>query len=108
VYVVPRVDFALYKGRSKAAMKNSVLAITVSAAKCLCVCVCLNSPGRLGAAGQLHCQHIIQQTFKRHFRTYINFYTLDFTIIKHIQDKYKRLLSTLFESIKLLESHVHY
>jgi hypothetical protein len=39
VYVVPRVDFALYKGRSKAAMKNSVLAITVSAAKCLCVCV---------------------------------------------------------------------
>jgi hypothetical protein len=41
VYVVPRVDFALYKGRSKAAMKNSVLAITVSAAKCLCVCVCV-------------------------------------------------------------------
>jgi hypothetical protein len=108
VYVVPRVDFALYKGKQSSNEKFSSCHHSFSSQVLVCVCVRLNSPGRLGAAGQLHCQHIIQQTFKCHFRTYINFYTLDFTIIKHIQDKYKRLLSTLFESIKLLESHVHY
>jgi hypothetical protein len=70
VYVVPRVDFALYKGRSKAAMHFSVQPKPTEQQQLGCVRVCCaqplsstssqplrgvwNSPGRsIGAAGQL-------------------------------------------------------